>query len=38
MRETTLRLTPTVLLGFLASSITTQAQFDPAKTFKTNCA
>jgi mono/diheme cytochrome c family protein len=38
MQETTFRLIPTVLLGFLAISIALQAQSDPAKSFKTNCA
>jgi mono/diheme cytochrome c family protein len=38
MRAITPRLIPAGILCFLALSITTQAQFDPANSFKTNCA
>jgi mono/diheme cytochrome c family protein len=38
MQATTARPIPAVILGFLALSTTTQAQSDPAKSFKTNCA
>jgi len=38
MRELFLRLIPVGILCFLALSVAAQAQSDPAKLFKTNCA